>query len=101
MKKNKIKPIIIGYDDGTPVIGGLFQMHDTMGFPLGQSILECQKRGWVVSLGRFCFDAIKGGWSMRKIKTTIREAIFFTNNGILWPQIEKQLKQIRRMKKCL
>lgn len=37
----------------------LFKMHDTMGFPLVYSILECRKRGWIPCLEQFVVDAAR------------------------------------------
>lgn len=58
-----------------PIIGGLFKLADTLGFPLMMSILECEKRGWTPGLPAFVADAILAGWSADKAICCVLEAV--------------------------
>lgn len=74
MNKNPLR--IIGQTaKGIPIMGGLFKMADTNGFPLTCSIDECRKRGVAPGLPAYVADAVAAGWPLRRAIKTVREAI--------------------------
>jgi hypothetical protein len=73
-RKNPLR-VIHQPKDGPPVVGGLFQMHDTMGFPLVESLCQCKFRGWTPGIYDFIRCArIDADWSWEKIRSTVLSA---------------------------
>lgn len=90
MSRKKKNPItLVGITvTGKPIIGGLFKMHDTIGFPLSLSFAQCYHHGWTPSVPCFAADATIAGWDSPKIERTLEEALRFCGllgdwNGIM------------------
>ena len=64
---------------------GLFQMADTLGFPLADSILECRKFGYAPGLPSFVCDAVLAEWKPEKAINQVRVA--FADLGETLPVI--------------
>lgn len=74
--KKKLMRVVGRNSTNAPVMGGLFAMHDTIGFSLADSILVCRKWGGTPSIVSFVADAIKAGWpAERAIKVTMSNLI--------------------------
>lgn len=74
MSKNPLKTIGTT-KDGALVMGGLFQMHDTYGFCLADSLMMCQKLGFIPGIYNFIICAMNAGWKKSKIKRTVKDSI--------------------------
>ena len=61
--------------DGHPVIGGAFQLADTMGVPLWFSLDQAQERNCVISMPHYFASAIEHGWDDVQTFGKIREAL--------------------------
>lgn len=61
--------------NGWVFASGLFALHDTHGFPLAESIIECYRRRWLPCLNDFRACALRAGWSKETIERTIAEAL--------------------------
>lgn len=61
--------------EGKPVLGGSFQMADTLGVPLWYSLDEAQKRGCVISFPHYFASAIEHGWTDDQVFKAIHEAL--------------------------
>ncbi len=62
---NPIKQIGVT-PDGKPVLAGAFQMADTFGFPLPDSIQQATEKGCVISIPHYFASAIEAGWDDEK-----------------------------------
>jgi hypothetical protein len=67
-------PMAVWEHGGKKYCSGLFRMHDEKGFSLTDSLIECQKRGWVPCLLEFRAEALRAGWSREKISGFLQEA---------------------------
>jgi len=61
--------------DGRMVLGGLFQMSDTMGVPLWFMLDQAKERNFVVSFPHYFASAIEHGWDDIQTFGKIREAL--------------------------
>jgi hypothetical protein len=61
--------------DGRIVLGGAFQLADTLGFPLWASMDEAENRGCVISIPHFFASAIEHGWDDSRAFGMIRDAL--------------------------
>lgn len=75
-KKNPLKivvrpPVMFGgkLHPVKPLATGLFTMHDTYGFPLMMSIVQCDERGLCPDLFGFVADAEAAGWPRQRALT--------------------------------
>lgn len=81
--------------DGKPIVDGadIFQLHDTHGFPLSMSFVQCEERGWMIDWVGLIKEARTHGWFDSQTWDHIQEA--FTDSGV-WeterPEIESRLK---------
>lgn len=53
----------------------LFKLHDTHGFPLANSLIECRVRGWHPCTQQFVSDAIRAGWPKDRAERVLRESL--------------------------
>jgi hypothetical protein len=82
--------------EGRLVMGGLFKLADTCGFPLADSILECERRNMVAGLHDYALAARKAHWPTDRIVGKIREA--FHDLGRPFPkQVEEKLALMFRV----
>ena len=61
--------------DGKMVLGGSFQMADTMGVPLWLSFDQARERGFVISLPHYFASAMEHGWDDVQTFGRMREAL--------------------------
>ena len=67
---------LCGYtEEGRPVMGGAFQMADTMGFPLAFALAAAEAAGAVVSIPHYFASAMEHGWDDRQTFARIAEAL--------------------------
>ena len=73
MTDNPLKTI--GYTtSGKPVLGGAFQLADTIGVPLWLSMDQARDRDCVISIPHYFASAIEHGWDDEKAFGKIQEA---------------------------
>jgi len=73
MTDNPLKTI--GYTtSGKPILGGAFQLADTIGVPLWFSIDQATERNCVISIPHYFASAMEHGWDDEKTFGKIREA---------------------------
>ena len=65
---------------GKTIVGGLFKMADTYGFPLSESIIELRKRGCVPDLLGYVADAVLAGWTDEKAVKDVLHELQFTGD---------------------
>jgi hypothetical protein len=80
--------------DGTPVMGGLFEMHDTRGLPLSLSLMYLRDKGMVGDLYGYAKDALLHGWTPKSIRVRIREAVVDIHGLAHWLEIEPLLDKV-------
>lgn len=71
-------PLLFEYD-GKIYATNLFKMHDTHGFPLSNSLVECKKYDWYPCVEQFVLDAVRAGWPKERAERVLREAIADSN----------------------
>lgn len=65
----------IGYTpQGNPVFAGAFQMADTIGFPLSESLAQATNMGAVISIPHYFASAMEAGWTEKQVFSRIQEA---------------------------
>lgn len=64
-------PLRLFEHSGVTYATGLFALHDTHGFSLADSIIECNRRGWYPCVEQFFYDALKAGWSRDKARQVV------------------------------
>lgn len=71
------KPLcLVGFTrDGRMVLGGAFQLADTMGVPLWFALDEADKMRRVISMPHYFSSAMEAGWSAEQAFGKIREAL--------------------------
>ena len=61
--------------DGRPVLGGAFQLADTMGVPLWFSLDYAEEKQCVISMPHYFASAIEHGWDDEQIFRKIEESL--------------------------
>lgn len=78
MTDNPLKTI--GYTtSGKPVLGGAFQLADTLGVPLWLSLDQAKERDCVISIPHYFASAIEHGWDDEKAFGKIQEAFVYSS----------------------
>ena len=73
MTDNVLKTI--GYTtSGKPVLGGAFQLADTLGVPLWLSLDQAKEKNCVISIAHYFASAMEHGWDDKQTFDKIREA---------------------------
>ena len=73
----------IGVDTGgKPVMGGLFELFDTHGFPLSDAITYLKSNGVTPGLHDFLVSAQRHGWPLERAKKYIRQACIDAGIGV-------------------
>ena len=62
--------------NGTPVIAGLFRLHDTHGWNLSACCMALAQSGAMADWESFLDDAAAAGWSYEKARSCISDAAF-------------------------
>ena len=89
MKKKFNFDVVGKTKEGFNVISNIFLLYDTYGLPLQVIYDITQKYNFVISWVHFTQDALKAGWSEKKIKSTIHELFV----DIYPPDIRKELDE--------
>lgn len=85
---NPLYPIATGPHH---LIGGAFELADSYGFPLADSIRAAQQHGHYISLFDYSQKALNHGWTLSQILTKIKEALFDLGRSNDYPEIERKL----------
>lgn len=76
-KRNPLKVVQLRMGE-SPICTGLFEMADTHGIPLADSLIVCDGKGWRPGLLDFCIHAVRAGWELAKaiqrVKTAYQDA---------------------------
>jgi len=59
--------------DGQPVVGGVFALYDTYGYPFDLAFEELRAAGCIVGLADLYMDAIRAGWSYPRLRVRLEE----------------------------
>lgn len=72
---------------GNKVCVGLFEFHDTHGFPLELAVDVCIQHDILPGFADFISDAVRKGWKEEKARRTVRSAI---NESLLITEANKK-----------
>lgn len=61
--------------DGRPVVGGLFALYDTYGYPFELAFADLRAAGAVPGLAALAHDARVAGWTMARLRGRLSEAL--------------------------
>lgn len=75
----------------------VFQLSDTHGLPLSETVARLHGMGAVVAWDRYAAEAIRAGWTPEKIRSTVREALVEVHGPAEESRIVASLNRMLRL----